>query len=77
MNSSEFDELVVGHWVHIERLDVGQWWMSVGGVVLHVEADSDGQPRRVTVHMAGLWEDPVPGCEYQLNEKPWPDPEGG
>lgn len=72
---TEFDELVVGHWAHIEQMDTGFWWMSIAGVVIHVSADRDGRPTRVTVRMPGEWEDGVPGCEYQLHERPWPDKE--
>jgi hypothetical protein len=68
---TEFDELVVGQWAHIEQMDTGFWWMSIGNVTLHVNADRDGRPTRVTVHMPGTWDDALPGCEYVLNEKPW------
>lgn len=70
---TEFDELVVGDWIHIEQMDTGFWWMTIAGMVVHVNADRDGRPTRVTVHMPGEWDDPVPGCEYTLNEHPWPD----
>lgn len=71
---TEFDELVVGNWAHIEQMDTGFWWMTIGGVVLHVKADRDGRPKSVTVHMPGVWDEPVPGCTYQLNELPWVAP---
>lgn len=63
---TEFDEFVAGHWCHIEQMDTGYWWMSVGGVTLHVRADRDGQPKQVMVHGPGDWDDPVKGCEYLL-----------
>lgn len=66
---TEFDELVVGRWLHIEQMDVGRWWMTVGGVVLHVDADRDGRPRQVSVHTAGTWDPPVEGCRYVVDEE--------
>lgn len=73
---TEFDELVVGQFLHIEQMDTGYWWGSIGGVVIHVKADRDGRPKVVTVHMPGMWDDAVPGCEYVLNEAPWPGSAG-
>lgn len=64
---TEFDELVVGRWCHIEQMDAGQWWMDVGGVVLWVDVDRDGRPKRVTVRPPT---DPTPGCEYRMREEP-------
>ena len=66
---TEFDELAVGSWLHVEQLDTGHYWMSVGGVVLHVTADPDGRPTLVTVHTAGEYEQRIPGCEYQVNDR--------
>lgn len=68
----EFDELVVGRWLHIEQMDVGRWWMSVGGVVLRVHADRDGRPRLVAVDTVGNGEAPVPGCRYVVNDQEVP-----
>lgn len=65
--NTEFDELVVGHFAHLEQEDTGRWWMSIGGVVLHVHADRDGHPTHVTVHGPGDWDGPVPGCTYRLD----------
>lgn len=64
---TEFDELVVGTWIHLEQMDVGRWWMNIGGVTVHVRADRDGRPRHVTVHGPGDYDDPHPGCTYQLD----------
>lgn len=36
---TEFDELVVGQWLHVEQMGSGSWWMAVGGVTVHVRAD--------------------------------------
>ena len=63
---AEFDELVVGRWLHIEAMDATTWWMDVGGITVHVTADRDGRPKRVTVRN----EDPVPGCVYEIDGDP-------
>lgn len=59
-SDTEFDELVVGRWLHIEQMDTQTWWMNIGGLVVHVTADRDGRPRAVRVDL----EDPVDGCDY-------------
>lgn len=64
---SEFDELVVGRWCHIEQMDHNTWWMNVGGVVLWVKADRRGRPKSVSVHGPGTDAELVPGCEYVLD----------
>ena len=61
---TEFDELVVGRWLHIEQMDSTLWWMNIGGVTVHVVVDRDGRAKAVTVHAAGDYADPVPGCTY-------------
>jgi hypothetical protein len=63
---TEFDELVVGKWIHVEQMSAGYWWMNVGGVTVHVRADRDGRPKHVMVHGPGEYDDPVEGCEYEL-----------
>lgn len=68
---TEFDELVVGRWIHIEQMDSGVWWMNIGGVTVWVRADRDGRPKRVTVYGPADWATPVEGCEYEVN---WTDP---
>lgn len=62
---TEFDELVVGGWLHIEQMDTGKWWMSVGGVTVLVNADRDGKPKRVTVFGPHDYDAPVEGCTYE------------
>jgi len=59
---TEFDELVVGHWLHIEQQCSTVWWMNVAGVNINVTVDRDGQPKYVTVDEAdpGDW----PDCAY-------------
>lgn len=66
LSGTEFDELVVGHWLHVEQMDSGYWWMNVGGVTVHVRADRDGRPTHVTVHGPGDYAEPVDGCTYEL-----------
>lgn len=66
LSGTEFDELVVGHWLHVEQMDTGFWWMNVGGVTVHVRADRDGRPTHVTVHGPGDYAEPVDGCAYEL-----------
>lgn len=39
----EFDELVVGQWLHIEWLDEHVWWMRVGDVRLTASVQPDGK----------------------------------
>jgi hypothetical protein len=63
---AEFDELVVGRWIHIEQMDTGFWWMNIGGVTVHVKADRDGRPTHVMVHGPGDYAGPVEGCTYEV-----------
>lgn len=46
--STEFDELVVGSWLHVEALDATTWMVRVAGLHLTVSADRDGRPTRIT-----------------------------
>lgn len=77
VEGTEFDELVAGRWLHVEQMDSGFWWMNIGGVTVHVRADRDGRPKRVTVSGPGDYDDPVPGCEYELDWSAPDDPPGG
>jgi hypothetical protein len=61
---TEFDELVIGKFLHLEMMDTNLWWCSIGGVVLNIRADRDGNPKQVDVFGPGTYDDPVPGCEY-------------
>lgn len=64
---TEFDELVVGKGlIHIEAMDNGVWWMTVGGVVLWVTADRAGRPTSVTVYGPGDYDDPMEDVKYEL-----------
>jgi hypothetical protein len=62
--SAEFDELVVGRWIHLEQMDTGTWWANIGGVTLWIRADRDGRPTSVSVYGPGDYGDPVAGCRY-------------
>ena len=66
LEGTEFDEMVIGRWIHLEQQDAGEWWMSIGGVVVNVTADRDGRPRRVSVHGPGDYDGPVVGCVYEV-----------
>ena len=69
---AEFDELVVGRWIHVEQMDATVWWMNVGGVTVNVTVDRDGRPKRVDVYGPGDYGEPVPGCTYSIT---WSDDE--
>lgn len=62
---TEFDELVVGSWLHAEQMDTGLWWVYLGGVTVFVDVDRDGRPRRVNVYGPGDYDDTVEGCTYE------------
>lgn len=68
---TEFDELAVGSWLHIEQMDNRVWWMNIGGVTVHVTADRDGRPTRVWVCGPEDYDAPREGCTYELT---WSDP---
>jgi hypothetical protein len=68
---AEFDELVVGRWLHVEQMDNATWWMNVGGVTVHVNADREGRPRRVRVNGPLDYDEPREGCEYEIE---WTEP---
>lgn len=63
---TEFDELVIGRWIHLEQMDTGRWWMNIGGVTIWVDADRDGRPKAVSVFGPEDYAHPEPGCEYRL-----------
>ncbi|MDX2996404.1 hypothetical protein [Streptomyces scabiei] len=71
LEGTEFDELVVGSWLHIEQLDTSVWWINIGGVTVHVTADRDGRPKRVWVCGPEDYDAPRPGCAYELS---WTNP---
>lgn len=63
---TEFDELVVSSWLHIEQYGPGRWWLDIGGVRVHVTADRDGRPTHVMVHGPGEYDEARPGVRYEL-----------
>ena len=40
--STEFDELVIDNWLHLEQMDHGHWWMRLGDAYILVTAHEDG-----------------------------------
>lgn len=72
IENTEFDELVVGRFLHVEQMDTGAWWMNVAGVTVHVHADRDDRPTSVWVCGPEDYDEPVPGCRYELT---WTNPE--
>lgn len=60
IESTEFDELVVGQWIHVEQMAPGSYWMDVSGVVIDVQVDRDGKPKHVLVQS-----EPVDGVTYE------------
>lgn len=53
----EFDELVVGRWIHIEQMTASWFWMDVAGLVLNVRVDRDGNPRQLSADPSDLHAD--------------------
>jgi hypothetical protein len=51
LEDTEFDELVVGSWLHVEQMGAGSWWLDIGGLVVNVSVDRDGRPRNLTVEL--------------------------
>ena len=39
----EFDELFLGRWMHLEAMDRGVWWMSIGGYHIWVRVTKKGK----------------------------------
>ena len=66
LEGTEFDELVIGRWIHLEQMDTGKWWMNVGGVTINVTADRDGRPKVVDVYGPGDYGEPAGGCRYSV-----------
>lgn len=64
---TEFDELVIGRWIHLEQMDETRWWINIGGVTVWVTADRDGRPKHITVYGPGDYDEPTEGCEYELS----------
>lgn len=66
LEGTEFDELVIGSWIHLEQVDAGKWWVTIGGVTVNVTADRDGRPRLVDVYGPGDYDDRREGCRYSV-----------
>lgn len=66
LENTEFDELVIGRWIHLEQMDAGVWHIIIGGVVVTVTADRDGRPKQVSVYGPGDHDGPVEGCAYSV-----------
>jgi hypothetical protein len=47
---TDFDEVVVGQWLHVEWMDADRWWMRVGEVHIWVTVDPSGHARQVEVY---------------------------
>ena len=62
---TEFDELVVGQWLHIEQMGSGEYWMNIGGVTIDVTADRDGRPTSVLVQGPADYDSPRENCVYE------------
>jgi hypothetical protein len=43
--ATQFDELVVDDWLHIEQMDTRVWWMRVGETTFDIRIDRKGQAR--------------------------------
>ena len=59
---TEMDEVVIGRFFHLEQMGEGSWWIDIGGLVVNVQADRDGKPRKVTAEL-----EPVDGVTYDLH----------
>lgn len=64
---SAFDEVVVGRWLHVERMSKRTWWMNVAGVVINVDVRRDGTAERLTACL----DDRGPRTTYLMDGEPW------
>lgn len=46
---TEFDELVIDEWIHLEQMDTNHWWMRLGPLMVHVTVGERGQARTIQV----------------------------
>jgi hypothetical protein len=60
---TEFDELVVGHWLHVEQMNDSLWWAKIGGLVVNITVDRDGRPKSVMHYV-----EPQDGVTYAEDE---------
>ncbi|HVQ94249.1 MAG TPA: hypothetical protein VMU51_24635 [Mycobacteriales bacterium] len=40
-----FDEVVVDQWLHVEKMDLGTWWMRIGDARVTVTVTAGAEPR--------------------------------
>jgi hypothetical protein len=66
IDGTEFDELVVGHWIHVEQMDSRLWWMNIAGVTINVRVDRDGRAYGVDVYGPGDYASAEYGVRYTL-----------
>lgn len=64
--NTEFDELVIEKWLHVEQMNATDWWMNIAGIVIDITVDRDGRPTGVMVHGPGDHDNPAEGCRYEL-----------
>ena len=60
---TEFDELVVSPWLHVEQMTTTSWWMNVAGIDINVVVDRYGKPR--VVHIGEPDRETWPDCTYR------------
>jgi hypothetical protein len=66
LEGTEFDELVVSKWFHLEQMDTGAWWLVVGGVTINIRVDRDGNTKQVLVEGPDDNHGSVEGAVYRL-----------
>jgi hypothetical protein len=47
---TDFDELVVGQWLHVEWMDADRWWVRIGDVAIWITVDPSGDARQVEIY---------------------------
>jgi len=62
--NTEFDELVVSPWLHVEQTTSTSWWMNVAGIDINVTVDRYGKPR--VVHIGDADRETWPDCTYRF-----------
>jgi len=45
----QVDELVIDHWLHLDKMDDGLYWLRVGTKTINVSVDGNGQVIKMTV----------------------------
>lgn len=48
-NVGEFDELVLEHALHLERMNETEWWCQIGDAHLWITIGKDGYAKKVTL----------------------------